>query len=178
MFERFKPTWMLNSIYSLTPADLKRHGIKAILTDLDNTLIAWNQPQAHNDQIKKWLVMMNEEDISVIIVSNNNHRRLQKFAQPLGINFIARAGKPFGFGVKRAKKQLNLTDDQIVLVGDQLLTDIAAANRTNIRSILVKPLVDSDAWNTKINRLLEKVVSHYLLKHNLLGDEWRNKLDG
>ncbi|WP_281164823.1 YqeG family HAD IIIA-type phosphatase [Liquorilactobacillus sicerae] len=178
MFERFKPTWMLNSIYSLTPADLKRHGIKAILTDLDNTLIAWNQPQANNDQLRNWLAMMKKANISVIVVSNNNHHRLKKFAQPLGTDFVARAMKPFGFGVKKAKKRLNLTDDQLVLVGDQLLTDIAAANCTNIRSILVKPLVASDAWNTKINRLLEKVVRHYLLKHKMLDDEWRNKLNG
>ena len=36
------------------------------------------------------------------------------------------------------------------------MTDIKAAHDAHVRSILVKPLVNTDAWNTKINRYLEK----------------------
>lgn len=177
MLKRFKPTWMLNSIYNLTPADLKKHGIKAILTDLDNTLIAWNQPQANNEQLKKWLKTMGEAGISVVVVSNNSYRRLEKFAEPLKIKFISRAMKPFDLGINKAKKQLRLSNDQLVLVGDQLMTDIAAANKAKIKSILVKPLVGSDAWNTRINRFFERIVWHLLIKNKLLSKDWRNKLD-
>lgn len=42
------------------------------------------------------------------------------------------------------------------MVGDQLMTDIRASHRAGIRSILVKPLVTSDAWNTKFNRWREQ----------------------
>ena len=177
MLERFKPTWMLNSIYNLTPADLKRQEIKAILTDLDNTLIAWNQPQTNNEQLRKWLATMEKAGISVVVVSNNSYRRLEKFATPLKIKFISRAMKPFDLGINKAKKQLSLKNDQLVLVGDQLMTDIAAANKAKIKSILVKPLVNSDAWNTKINRFFERIVWHLLLKNKLLVKEWGNKLD-
>ena len=38
------------------------------------------------------------------------------------------------------------------------MTDIRAAKRAGIRSILVKPLITSDAWNTKFNRARERRV--------------------
>lgn len=44
MFSNYKPTWMVDAIYKITPSQLKAQGIKGILTDLDNTLIAWNNP--------------------------------------------------------------------------------------------------------------------------------------
>ena len=44
------------------------------------------------------------------------------------------------------------------MVGDQLMTDIRAAHRAGVKSILVKPLVKSDAWNTKFNRARERRV--------------------
>ena len=43
MFSKYKPTWMIDAIYKITPAQLKKLGIKAVLTDLDNTLIGWNR---------------------------------------------------------------------------------------------------------------------------------------
>ena len=72
--------------------------------------------------------------------------------------------KPFGLGIRRAMKQLNLQPEQVIMVGDQLMTDIRASHAANIRSVLVKPIVKTDAWNTRINRMREKVVMNHLLK--------------
>ena len=44
MIKQFKPTWMIPAIYNVTPAQLRAQGIKAVFTDLDNTLIAWDNP--------------------------------------------------------------------------------------------------------------------------------------
>ena len=44
MLEMFKPTWMVERAYEISPAALKRQGIRAVFSDLDNTLIAWNKP--------------------------------------------------------------------------------------------------------------------------------------
>ena len=59
MFANFRPTWMIESVYDLTPEQIKAHGIKAILTDLDNTLIAWNNPDG-TPELKQWLELMKE----------------------------------------------------------------------------------------------------------------------
>ena len=42
--ENYKPDFAVEAAYDLTVADLKKQGIKAVLVDLDNTLIAWNNP--------------------------------------------------------------------------------------------------------------------------------------
>lgn len=57
------------------------------------------------------------------------------------------------------------------------MTDIAAANNAGIRSILVKPLVKSDAWNTKPNRMLEKIIKNNLIKNSKMEKSWRHSLD-
>ncbi len=64
--------------------------------------------------------------------------------------------KPLARGINIAKKQLDLADDEIVMVGDQIMTDIRGANRAGIRSILVKPIIATDSWKTQFNRFWEK----------------------
>ena len=176
MFKRFIPTWKIESIYDLTPQEVKNHGIKAILTDLDNTLIAWNNPDG-TPELRNWLKVMREESIPVIVVSNNNHRRIKRAVERFELPFVSRALKPFVRGINIAKKRYNLKSDEVVLVGDQLMTDIAAANNAGIRSILVRPLVKSDAWNTKPNRMLEKIIKNNLIKNNKMEKSWRHSLD-
>ena len=85
--------------------------------------------------------------------------------------------KPFSRGLRIALKRYGLSRDEVVLVGDQLMTDVASANNFGIRCILVKPLVESDAWNTKINRFLEGIVRRRLLSENRLSTTWRHDLN-
>ena len=174
MFEKFKPTWMLEAIYQLTPAELAKHNIKAVLTDLDNTLIAWNNPDG-TPELLAWIELMETAGIPVIVVSNNNEERVARALQHLELAFVARALKPLSKGMNEALQRLNLPAEQVVMVGDQVMTDIRAANGAGIHSILVKPLVNSDAWNTKPNRAMEKIVlGHLRKKHTSL--EWRSDL--
>ncbi|KRL04745.1 YqeG family HAD IIIA-type phosphatase [Liquorilactobacillus oeni] len=175
MFTCFKPTWMLSSIYELTPAEIKQRGIKVILTDLDNTLIAWNNPEG-TPELRRWLDIMQAESIPIIVVSNNSKKRVAKAMEPFGLPYISRALKPFSRGINKAKKRLKLKDSEIILVGDQLVTDIAAANAANIRSVLVKPIVETDAWNTKINRFFERIIKKHLKKNNEI-KAWGHSLD-
>lgn len=176
MFARFKPTWLLESIYELTPAELRKNGIKVILTDLDNTLIAWNNPDG-TPELKRWLKVMQEEAIPVIVVSNNSKKRVAKAVAPLQLAFIARALKPFSYGIEEAKKRFKLKNTEVVLVGDQLVTDIAAANAAGIKSILVKPIIETDAWNTKINRFFERIIKKNLVKNKVISSTWGHSLD-
>lgn len=171
----FTPTWMVEAIYHLTPVELETHGIKAILTDLDNTLIAWNNPDG-TEQLHQWLQLMDQAGIPVIIVSNNSDDRVERVAKPLDLQFVGRALKPLTKGLKMAIKKLDLTKNEVVMVGDQLLTDVWAANNMGMRSILVQPLIETDQWNTKINRFLEKGVKKNMLKQNP-DLKWRKNLD-
>lgn len=101
MLNSFKPTWMVESIYQITPEQLKNAGIKAVLTDLDNTLIAWNNPEATEETIG-WIKLMKENDIEVIILSNNTRKRVGKVAGILDLEFVPNALKPFQRGFKKS----------------------------------------------------------------------------
>ena len=165
MFLKFKPTWMVDAIYQITPHQLKKQGIKAVLTDLDNTLIAWNDPDG-SEELKNWLLEMKNAGIPVIVVSNNNSERVARAVAPFGLQYVHRALKPFSRGIKQGYRQLGLQKEDVVMIGDQIMTDIQGANRAGVRSILVKPIINTDSWKTQFNRLLERRIMKYLLKHN------------
>ncbi|GKT02520.1 YqeG family HAD IIIA-type phosphatase [Furfurilactobacillus sp. WILCCON 0119] len=163
MVSQFKPTWMVPAIYNVSPERLQQAGIKAILTDLDNTLIAWNNPDG-TPQLQRWIEMMHKNDIRIVVVSNNNASRVSRAVSSLNLEFVSRSLKPLTRGIRQAQRQLNLTNDQVVMVGDQLLTDVWAANNAHVRSILVKPIIETDKWNTRPNRFLEQFVIRRLHK--------------
>ncbi len=175
MFLKYKPTWMLENIYQITPEQLKKHGIKAVLTDLDNTIIAWNNPDG-TDELHKWIQEMKAAEIPVIVVSNNKAERIERVVNKLGLVSIARAMKPLAKGFRIAEKQLGLPKEAFVMIGDQLMTDIRGANGAKIRTILVQPIVETDAWNTRMNRAMERFVMKHLLKKFPEEMQWRKEL--
>ncbi|WP_416354116.1 YqeG family HAD IIIA-type phosphatase [Agrilactobacillus fermenti] len=153
----FTPTFMIESIFNIDADQLKQLDIKNILTDLDNTLLPWNDKRA-TDELKHWLAHLTQAGIKVIVVSNNNHQRVKLALKDIDVPFISRALKPTTKGIRHAIQQFNLRPSETVMVGDQLMTDIFAGNAAGIRTVLVKPLVATDGWNTSINRFLEQFI--------------------
>lgn len=175
MIEVFKPTWMVKSIYMVSPEQLEKHHIHAVLTDLDNTLIAWNSPEG-TQELRKWIKTVQGRGIQIIVVSNNNHDRIAKVVKNLNLSFVSRAMKPLTYGIKKTLRDYNLIKDEVVMVGDQYLTDVLAARNAGIRSILVQPIVQSDAWKTKINRFFEHFIINKL-KRKFPEMRWAEDLD-
>ena len=68
---------MVEAVYDLKPDQLREHGIRAVLVDLDNTLIAWNNPDG-TPELRAWLDEMTEADIPVVVVSNNKYERVER----------------------------------------------------------------------------------------------------
>lgn len=155
--ENYRPDFVVEAVYDLTPDSLRKHGIKAVLVDLDNTLIAWDHPDG-TPQLRDWLDSMTEADMPVVVVSNNSYARVKRAVKGFHVDFVSRALKPFSRGINIAVNRYGFSKDEVVMVGDQLMTDIHAAHRAGVKSILVKPLVKSDAWNTKFNRARERRV--------------------
>lgn len=176
MLSSFKPTWMVESIYQITPQQLRDANIKAVLTDLDNTLIAWNNPEATEETIK-WIELMKKNNIKVVILSNNSDKRVKKVATILDLEYIPNALKPLTRGFKKAVKQYSFPKEEWLMVGDQIITDIKGANNAGIKSVLVKPIMDSDAWNTRLNRFVELKIMNYLIKKDS-EMKWRDSIHG
>lgn len=170
MLNRFIPNEYVKNIYEVEPDALHDKGIKGIITDLDNTLVPWNikEPTEKN---RKWLDQMKEKGIQVTIISNNNHPRVQTFSDPVEVPFVARAKKPFRRAFYKATSQMNLKKEEVVVIGDQLLTDIYGGNRAGYYTILVVPIVQSDAAITKFNRKIERKILRRLRRKGKLNWE-------
>ena len=153
----FEPTFFVNKIWDISTKELKKRGIKAVLADLDNTLVAWNKRDGDKDFFA-WNEKLKKENIQLIVVSNNTTKRVAQAVKPLGLPYASWSLKPLPRGILKALKDFNLDKDQTVMIGDQIMTDIIASNVAGVRSILVKPLVKSDGILTKFNRVMANLI--------------------
>lgn len=172
MIKQFLPNEQVQDIFSISPGHLKEKGIKAIITDLDNTLVEWDRPNA-TPKLIQWFKEMQEQGILVTIVSNNNKSRVGAFADPLGVPFIFQARKPMGRAFKRAIEQMGVKKEETVVIGDQLLTDVLGGNRSGFHTILVVPVAQSDGFVTKFNRRVERRIMKFFKRKGML--EWEDK---
>lgn len=157
----FRPRYTIDTIYHLDTDVLQQINVKAVFSDLDNTLLAWNEFETAKkmDELNQRLA---KAGIKLVVISNNNAERIGKVLNPYQIDFVAKSRKPLPFAITKKRKQLGLAKDQVMMVGDQLITDIQAGNLAGVESVLVKPLVETDKWNTRINRFLEKIIFFFL----------------
>ncbi len=161
----FKPTYYIRSFQSL-PNDCLNHK-KLILCDLDNTLVSHDEPLpsiVHHDFIN----MLKQQNIQFVIVSNNHKKRVQLFADALGVEFIDSTRKPLVFKVKRFLKKASVHPSETLFIGDQLLTDMLCANRLGIEGVLVQPVVDHDIVVTSFNRKFESIIFRHYEKKGVL----------
>jgi HAD superfamily phosphatase (TIGR01668 family) len=167
LLQKLLPDLHVDSIYDIDLTALKERGIKGIITDLDNTLIEWDRPSATPELIE-WLKKLQDKGFKLIVVSNNNSSRVGSFADPLGIPFIHGAKKPFHKAFKLAQQQMNLDPQQVVVIGDQLFTDVLGGNRLDLFTILVLPVAQSDGFFTRFNRRLEKIALRIMRKRGMI----------
>ncbi|MGN1400323.1 MAG: YqeG family HAD IIIA-type phosphatase [Bacillus sp. (in: firmicutes)] len=167
MLKLFIPSEHAKSIFEITPSKLKEKGIKGIITDLDNTLVEWDRPAA-TPKLIEWFEEMKSHGILVTIVSNNNKERVGSFSDPLHIPHIYAARKPMGRAFKRAVKEMGLSRDEVVVIGDQLLTDVLGGNRNGFHTIMVVPVAQSDGFFTRINRTIERRILAFMRKRGML----------
>ncbi len=158
---RFCPDMYKKDLLSIDYKKLKDINIKALLFDLDNTLI-----ESGNYQISKKIVeLFNKlkKDFKLYIVSNSiNHRKLRIVAKDLEIPYIKDSRKPFKRGFKKLKLE-NIKPKEIAMIGDQVLTDIWGARRMGYYAVLVDPINNKEWIGTKLNRILE---NRFLKKEN------------
>lgn len=170
LLKRLLPNEHVPSIYDIDANELLERGIKGIITDLDNTLVEWGRPEATPELIK-WFAMLKEKGLQVTIVSNNNEERVRSFSYPLNIPFIFRARKPMTKAFKRAAKNMRLKHEEVVVVGDQIFTDVLGGNRLGLHTILVVPVAKNDGLATKLNRYMERHVLEWFKRKGLINWE-------
>lgn len=157
MFSALVPTWYVESIYDLDPDRLWDLGIRGIITDLDNTLVAWNAPDP-DERLLDWVRRVRERGIGVCIASNNGHLRVEAFARHLEVPFLAKVRKPLRRGLRAAMERLGTDTAGTALLGDQVFTDVLGGNRLGLRTILVHPIGRREFFGTRVVRRFEGLV--------------------
>lgn len=165
VMEIYVPDCYQESIFTVNYELLKIKGIKCLLFDLDNTLMPYNKKEATEET--KQLLEKLKQDFIIILFSNSPKKRVSLIASNLGIEFVYRAFKPSPNKFMEVFKQYKLTENQVAIIGDQIVTDIKGGNNVGITSILVKPISDYDPIWTKIGRARERKIIKKLRKNNL-----------
>ncbi len=145
-----------NNIYSINYDKLKEMGIKNLIFDLDNTLGLISDGECP-PKTKK-LINKLKKDFFIVICSNNSKSRLKPYMEDLGVDGVAWSMKPLINGLVRIKRKYKLKKKEMVIIGDQIVTDIFAGNKFRIKTILVDPLGIKDMKITFFNRKVENFI--------------------
>ena len=160
------PNFYFNKITEIKIEFLKENNIRALILDVDNTLLDFDLKYVEG--LEEWYKEIKDSNIKCMIVSNSNKTdKVKMVANLLKIPYIKFATKPLKRGFKKAIKVLDFPSENIAVVGDQIFTDVIGAHRMKMISILVEPLDEKDIWMTKIKRPIENfVIKKYLEKTN------------
>ena len=154
---KIKPDMYVKDILSINYKKLKEKGIKALFFDFDNTLIEMGN-YTLNEKYEK-LIENLKKDFKVMIVSNSIHAsKLEKVCSKYNLSYVGVSFKPFSFGFKKAEKLVGFKEEEICMIGDQLLTDIKGGIKMNYFTILIDPINDNEHILTKINRYRENKI--------------------
>ena len=164
------PKKYINRITEIDLTFLNENNIKGLILDVDNTLI--DIVRNVLEGLEEWANKMIDSGIILYIVSNSNKKdKVKKIADQLNIPFIYFATKPLKRGLRKAAKDMNLSYNNIAVVGDQIFTDVLGANRLKMYSILVEPICEKDFLITRMNRKFESIVKKKIVKKWVWGTD-------
>lgn len=172
----FSPSVYLTGFDGLDPETLARHGGRFLYCDLDNTLVP-HFAKLPTAAAKALLARCRGAGLRIWIVSNNTKRRVAAFCADLlreGLieGFLARAWKPLTHRIKRFARRNGHDLADVVVLGDQLITDVLVANRLGCASVVVpmlmEPVPGMGPGRNSLSRFLEKLVYRRLEQRQML----------
>lgn len=157
------PSQMVDDIQQIDLQGLWAKGIRGIITDLDNTLVPWNDNSVM-PEVFEWIEQAKNTGFKVCIVSNNNLKRGEEISEQFSVPAVWQAVKPRRGAFRKALEIMKLDPSQAVVVGDQVFTDVLGGNRLGLHTILVTPLDKKEFIGTRCVRQVEKAVLFGLRK--------------
>lgn len=148
-----KPTMYYKNIDSINYKKLKKEGIKCLVFDLDNTLALLDEITPSKKLINTIVTL--KEEFDVFIVTNSPKKRTKPYKELLNIEIISFALKPLTKSLRKIKRKYKYKKEEMIMIGDQFMTDVLSGRNFGIKTILVDPLAEKDLKITKINRIIE-----------------------
>lgn len=163
MLDFLIPTYYFNSPHELDELFFVKNGIKAVLFDIDNTL----EPYATASPSEKTVALferLKKLGIKTAIVSNNHKERVEKFSGSLNVPFSFDSAKPSRKKIDALIDELGVSHENVIIIGDQLFTDVWAGNNSNIKSVLVNRINKQESFFIKAKRVLEAPMISFIKK--------------
>jgi len=157
LFKILNPDQQLDSIFEVDLDHLQSLGIKGIITDMDNTIVAWNDRNI-TPRLAEWFARLRSRGFKLFIISNNSRDSGGQLALELDIPAIFYAVKPRKRAFQQALENMELTPEEVAVIGDQIFTDVFGGNRLGLHTILVTPISEKEFIWTKLMRMLERLV--------------------
>lgn len=149
------PDYYFDDIYQITPEFFRKIGVSAVICDIDNTLVTYDDPEP-TPPVAAWLDGMKQAGIRFVFLSNNHPPRVERFTRSLGLPFYADAKKPGTKVLTRALADLGVRPGQAASLGDQIFTDILTGQRAGLKTVLVPPIKDRTDLFHRLKRLGER----------------------
>lgn len=156
MLERFYPKEYVDSTYNIDFEKYYEDGYRSIIFDIDNTLVPHGAPA--DDRAISLFKRLHAIGYKTMMISNNKEPRVKMFCDAVESPYIYKAGKPKPDNYIKAMELMGTDTNNTLFVGDQIFTDVWGANKSNIYSILVKPINPKEEIQIILKRYLEKIV--------------------
>lgn len=151
-----RPDYNLKNIYEIDFDCLKKQGIKAVLFDLDSTIMV-SKSACFSEKTLEWFKTI-EKDFYIAIVTNNKNREYTDQVKSIcNFKVIESANKPSPQEINKLVKELFMKPKEIVIVGDRPLTDILAGKLAGTKTILVGSINENENIPTKCVRFIERL---------------------
>lgn len=133
------PDEYLTRVTQIDLDSLMEQGYRALLLDLDNTLLPRGFDEVPPD-VRAWVDRAVSRGFTCGIISNNFRDISHEVARLLGLPVVTKAFKPLPPAFFKAFRAFGVRRRECVMVGDQLFTDIWGARLLGMYSIMVEPL--------------------------------------
>lgn len=152
-----KPDYNLKSIFEINLEELKNRGIKAMLFDLDSTLMA-SKSATYSTEILEWLDIVRKDFFIAVVSNNKNPRYIKKVKEISDFPLLFNAEKPRIKKVEQFIKDYGFSACDCVLVGDRPLTDILCGKKLGCKTVLVDSITaDKERKIVRFVRALERI---------------------
>ena len=151
----FVPVIMFDNALDISPDLLIAKGIRAVVLDIDNTLVTYGVAEP-TEEVIAWIDALKNAGLGVAIASNNHAPRVELFNEKIGVFATCESKKPSARAVKAACEHFGVQPSETAVIGDQIFTDVWCARNAGALAILVKPIPYPENLFFKCKRVLEK----------------------
>ncbi|MBD5401356.1 YqeG family HAD IIIA-type phosphatase [bacterium] len=156
-----KPDYNLKNIYDINLEELEQSGIKAMLFDLDSTLMA-SKSGVYSEEMQQWLRKVQEKFFMAVVSNNKNETYIEKVKKISNFPTLFNACKPKTGPVLDFLTNYNINPKDCVIVGDRPLTDILCGKYLGCKTILVDSITaDTESKVVRFVRALERLSIRY-----------------